>query len=285
MKVGIYISTVAFTGYTVEEMIDVAGANQFSIEFSSGMPFRGNMEEIYLAAPLQKKMVHNYFPAPFHPFVLNLASTDERIRRRSIDHCINGLRISRQSGAPFFAAHAGFCIDPVPEELGKPLNYSNDFIKNHNWALFHSSLREILNEATQLQADFLIENNVIAPFNLRNDQNPLLCCGSDDIVKLFSELQHPNLGLLLDTGHLKVSCNTLQLDLAEELQKIKPYISALHHSDNDGTADTNGKLTSDYWFLPYMKEFKDKVHVIEVKDLLVPEIHNHINLLKEYAVN
>src|SRR5665811_1545119 len=93
---------------------------------SSGMPYRADMEEIFLNAPI-KKFAHNYFPAPEIPFVLNLASSNEKIRNQSLTHCLKGLELSKLAGAHFFSAHAGFCVDPHPDELGRKLALTNPF--------------------------------------------------------------------------------------------------------------------------------------------------------------
>jgi len=85
----IYISSLAFTGLTPEEIINTARNHNFSLEFSSGMPYRPDMEQLYLEADI-KKIPHNYFPAPNIPFVLNLASKEISIRDQSVNHCING---------------------------------------------------------------------------------------------------------------------------------------------------------------------------------------------------
>jgi hypothetical protein len=275
----IYISSLAFLGSTPENMIREAKENDFAIEFSSGLPFRGDMEEIYHQAEI-KKIPHNYFPAPKVPFVLNLASKDQLIRERSIEHCIQGLRMSKKSGAPFFSAHAGFCIDPNPADLGNQLDISGDFDIEHHKSLFLESVMKILREAHQLETDFLIENNVIARFNLTTEgRNPLLCCDSTDIVWLFKEITDNRLGLLLDTAHLKVSCATLNNDLNSELNSISTFIRAIHHSDNDSVRDTNMSLTADYWFLQYMKQYQSIPNVLEVKRLTIQEIKSQIKLL------
>jgi sugar phosphate isomerase/epimerase len=276
----IYISSLAFLGSTPENMIREAKENEFAIEFSSGMPFRDDMEEIYYQAEI-KKIPHNYFPAPEIPFVLNLASKDQNIRERSIKHCIQGLRMSKKSGAPFFSAHAGFCIDPNSADLGNQLDINGDFDIDYHKNLFLVSIQEILKEAHQLETDFLIENNVIASFNLTNEgRNPLLCCDSNDIRWLFKEISDKRCGLLLDTAHLKVSSVTLNLDLNQEIGAISTLIRALHHSDNDGIRDTNLPITENYWFLQYMKQYQSVSHVLEVKRLTIQEIKNQIKLLK-----
>jgi sugar phosphate isomerase/epimerase len=279
----IYVSSLAFTGFDPLDIVSICKKEGFSLEFSSGMLYRPDMEEIYLGAEI-KKIPHNYFPASEIPFVMNLGSRDKTVRSLSIQHCLNGLRLSKLAKAPFFSAHAGFCIDPNPSELGQKIQYEPIYKKGEHVQLFIESLEVILEEARRLDIDFLIENNVIASFNLDNmGGNPLLCCDSAGIQEVFKGLQHERLGLLLDTAHLKVSAATLNLSLAEELSSISDYIKAFHHSDNDGQADTNDKLTDGYWFFDFLPKFKMLPHVLEVKNISPATIHEQLLLLKFYA--
>ncbi|MEQ9146872.1 MAG: TIM barrel protein [Cytophagales bacterium] len=275
----IYISSLAMMNKPLEEMIHIAKERNWALEFSSGIPFRKDAESLYLDATIDR-IPHNYFPAPEVPFVLNLASANYKIRRQSIEHCKNGLWLAKKSNAPFFSAHAGFCIDPDPRELGKKINFDIIVNKEENKTLFLKSVIEILQQADLFGVDFLIENNVIASFNLTNQKgNPLLCCESKEIRWLFEEIKHKRLGLLLDTAHLKVSCKTLELDLIEEYNNISNLIRGLHHSDNDGLVDDNRHMLNDYWFLPYLKDVTDKVQVIEVKNIDNETIQQQVNLL------
>lgn len=276
-----YVSSIAFLGNPIGEMVRICEENHLNLEFSSGIPFMDNMEEIYNRAIL-KKMPHNYFPAPKTPFVLNLASNNKKIREKSIEHCKNGLSLAKNSNAPFFAAHAGFCIDPNPEDLGKKISYSENFDENLHKELFIKSIIDIIKFAERFKIDFLIENNVLAPYNY-DGVNPFFCCDSLGINEIFESINHPRLGLLLDTAHLKVSCNTLQLDLHSELIKIEGVIKGIHHSDNNGEVDDNSPLDGEYWFLKYMRKFKSLVHVLEVKNQLVEEIKKQISILNNYG--
>lgn len=277
MKDNCYVSSLAFTGSSPQQMIEICRENDLNMEFSSGMDFQANMEEVYLNASI-KRMPHNYFPPPKDPFVLNLASANEEIRRRSIEHCKRSLELAQKSNSPFFAAHAGFCIDPKPSELGRQIEYES-FDKEKHKKLFLNSVREILELADELQIDFLIENNVLAPFNYSNGENFLLCCEFEEISWLFREIDHPRLGLLLDTAHLKVSCQTLDIALSKEFKKISNFITAFHHSDNDGQADNNKPVDKNYWYREFATHYKDYIHVLEVKDQDVNEINYQLNLI------
>lgn len=279
----IYVSTLAFGKKDIEDTIRIAKEEDLALEFSSGLPYNEDTEKIYTEAEI-KKIPHNYFPAPAIPFVLNLASSNPAIRNQSIQHCIKGLYLSKLANAPFFSAHAGFCIDPDPAELGRKINYSPDFDKQEHTALFLGALKTILDEAERLDMRFLIENNVIAAFNLVNGaENPLLCCENEEIINVLKAVNNSRLGLLLDTAHLKVSCQTLGIDKNNEVDLLEPYIKAIHHSDNDGFKDTNEPMGNEYWFLPYIKRFNGLPHVVEVKNIDIAEIKQQVKLLQTYG--
>jgi len=279
----IYVSTLAFGKQNIEDTIRIAKEEDFALEFSSGLPYNADTEKIYAAAEV-KKIPHNYFPAPEIPFVLNLASSNSAIRDQSIQHCVKGLHLSKLANAPFFSAHAGFCIDPNPEELGRKITYNTGFDKQEHTRLFLASLEIILDEAERLDIGFLIENNVIAAFNLVNgSENPLLCCEHEEIINILRAVNNNRLGLLLDTAHLKVSCQTLGIDKNNEVDLLEPHIKAIHHSDNDGLKDTNDPMGDGYWFLPYMKRFSSLPQVIEVKNIDLSEIKQQVKLLQTYG--
>ena len=259
------MSSLAFMGQPAEEVIATAKQNDFILEFSSGMPYRHDMEALFLAAPV-KRFAHNYFPAPKEPFVLNLGSSDETIRRHSVLHCINGMGLSYAAGAPFFSAHAGFCIDPKPAELGQQLSRVDSFDRERHWSIFVRSVKEVIAGTSSLPTGFLLENNVLAKMNVYADgSNPLLCVEAEEMLRLLDELRDPRAGILLDTAHLKVSSVTLGFDLAEATKKVLPVSRCVHHSDNDGLQDNNKPFGKEYWFLPFMKAAAHAVHVLEVR--------------------
>ncbi|TGK30930.1 hypothetical protein EHQ12_10750 [Leptospira gomenensis] len=279
----IAVSTLAFIGIPIQDVVELATNNSFQIEFSSGLPYMENMEAIYLSSGIER-LPHNYFPAPKEPFVLNLASTDREIREKSIEHCKRGLELAAASRSPFFAAHAGFCIDPKPEELGRKLKQDREFNRSTNKEIFIESIRKVLDYSNILNMPFLIENNVVAAMNLREDgRNPLLCADPDEILETVNIIKDENFGILLDTAHLKVSAGTLSFDADEAVLRLKAVIRGLHHSDNEGVLDTNDRLTNQYWFLKHMRFFREAQHVLEIKRLNIDEILEHFDLLKNAA--
>lgn len=285
-KVKIYVSSLAFVGQTLEELVEIAGRQKWPLEFSSAVPYSPDAIELFSDYPFAK-LAHNYFPAPKIPFVVNLASADAKIRERSISHCLQGLKISAENGASFFAAHAGFCIDPDPKELGKPLTLPKGRIdKDYHWDIFINSVQEILQVAEELAVDFYIENNVIAAFNMLEDgTNPLLCCDAEEMLRLIDEMCHSRLAILLDTAHLKVSAETIGFDAVWQVAQLQHVIKAIHHSDNDGKVDNNQQLREGYWFAEHIRKFLDVPHVLEVRNLTESQIKEQLTLLQSFCTH
>lgn len=276
------VSTLAFGNMGREEVVELARENKWSIEFSSSFPAQADMPEYFKKLNIPR-FAHNYFPAPEDPFVLNLASKNSIIRKRSIEHCLLGFELSAACGAPYFSAHAGFCIDPLPQQLGKKLNVNSSINRKENWEVFIESLKFLLIEAEKLGVSFLVENNVTSFQNLREDnQDVLFCSRPEEMIHLINEINDENFGLLLDTAHLKVSAEALRFDPIRAVEEVKPFVKYLHHSDNDGRKDTNEPLDKSYWFLPFMKSFKECVHILEVKNQSVDQIREQLALLTEY---
>ena len=276
------VSSTAFRRLPLEEAIRICAAEGWILEFSSGLAAAEGMRSTFLQAPC-KKLIHNYFPAPRDPFVLNLASLNPEVQRRTFDHAVEGLRLASEARCGFYSIHAGFCLDPDPQELGKPFALSFTHTREEHWQQFLITIEKLIPIAEQLGVGLAIENNVLARFNLTDQGgSPTLCAESGEILALCRHFHRGNsFGLLLDTAHLKVSAGTLGFDVEDLVNKLAPFVSALHHSDNDGSEDTNSPIDQTYWFLKFMPLFRDAIHTLEVHDQTVDAVKRQQHLLQK----
>jgi sugar phosphate isomerase/epimerase len=187
-------------------------------------------------------LVHNYFPPPVNPFVLNLASADETIRARSVTLVRRALALSARLGASFYSVHAGFITDPesfdgtsfiFPQPNG-PDSATKAFIR------FCETLGKLLPIASASGIDLLVENNVCPPHLV----GKLLLQRAEEFHALFATVPHPRLGMLLDIGHMRVSATTFSFSPRDFITETAPYTRALHLHDNDGRSDQHQPLTS-----------------------------------------
>jgi len=225
-------------------------------------------------------LVHNYFPPPPDPFVLNLASGDAGIRQRSLDLVTEALALSARLAAPFYSVHAGFSTDPTSfgtTSFVFPMPASPD---EAQLAIdrFIAALEIALDRAQHFGVQLLVENNV-CPHELRGK---LLLQTVDEFLALFRVLPSPHLGMLLDTGHLNVTANTLGFDRIAFVEKVASYVRAFHVHDNDGIADTHQPAQPGSWVLDVLRrpEFADLPIVVEAKFKTVSDIRRHVEWLK-----
>jgi sugar phosphate isomerase/epimerase len=271
-----FVSTGAFRTRSLAEIVASAAAGGLGhIELGSGTEWAPDMlRPVHeTAARGVRYLVHNYFPPHETPFVLNLAAADAEVLARSEAHCRAAVDLSATLGAPFFSVHAGFAFSARPEQLGHDLTGAPRIALEEAHAIFVQALRRLCAYAAARVIDVVVENNVIAPFNLVNGRNLIgLCATAEEALRTQAEVGAPNFGFLVDTGHLKVTANALGFDGHRFLDDVGPHVRAFHLSDNDGTADQNYPFDATAWFVPRLAEFPRATMVLEAYKLDVETI-------------
>ena len=196
-------------------------------------------------------VIHNYFPPPPTPFVLNLASADRIIRTASIDLATRALEKSAMIGAPFYSVHGGFITDPDGfdgRSFRFPLPPSPECEKQA-LDLFVDSVSRLVEVAEKLSVRLLIENNVCTP-ELRGK---LLFQRADEFVAFFDVMPHPALGMLLDTGHLNVSAATFAFNRIAFVDRLQHRVGAVHVHDNNAVEDSHDMVAAGSWVVDVLR--------------------------------
>ena len=102
-----------------------------------------------------------------------------------------------------------------------------------------------------------------------------------EIEDVFALVGASNLGLLLDVAHARVSANALGFDPGDFVQRLKPYIGALHLSDNDGQEDQNLPIRDDSWFWPHLRGLGGLDAVIEVYEIDDATIKSQVEIVRQ----
>ena len=274
----IYVSSGAFRTRSVREIVDVCLKNGIPrLELGSGTAWEPDLLECVreTAGRRMSYLVHNYFPPHERPFVLNLAASEPEMLTRSRNHCRLAVDLTAELGGGFFSVHAGFAFTARPDDLGKDLTNAPRGSLEQAQKTFVESLKDLCAYGVQRGVTIVVENNVVAPFNLVNGKNRLcLCATAEDILQTFAEVGSSNLGLLVDVGHLKVTANALNFDKQKFLEAVAPHVMALHLSDNDGVADQNLPFGREAWFLPLLAEFSKATMVLEAYRLTVDQVRD-----------
>jgi sugar phosphate isomerase/epimerase len=249
----IFISTGGHrTKSAIDTALDFYRQGIRHVELSGGLhseEFLTDLQSVPRDLILQ---IHNYFPPPATPFVFNLASNLFDIAEMSIGLARNAIQISSGLERSIYSFHAGFRINPRVSELGEKLMARQLMSRELALEIFIERVLLLAKEAESMGVRLMIENNVITQFNFnRFGEDPLLLTSPDEILAVMKEMPQ-NVGLLLDVAHLKVSANTLNFDLIDGHEKLKPWIKGYHLSDNGGDVDSNDQVTSASWFWSYL---------------------------------
>jgi sugar phosphate isomerase/epimerase len=277
----IYVSTGGFkdlTGY--EAALKLIRHGFDAIELSSGIYSPEVDIELRELNTLAKVQLHNYFPPPKSPFVLNLASNNPQIRYRSIEMVKRGIELAGALHRKYFSFHAGFRIDPRLRDLGGQVSYSELTEEWLAMTLFVRSLEEIADFAASRGVRLLIENNVcnLSAIKLFSCSPYLLDTPSS--IKNFFRLEISKYyGLLLDVAHLKVSSNSLNFELEGGIREVTEFVRGYHLSDNDGYKDTNDKFDAFAWYWDFVLKDLD-YYTIEVYTDNFDVLANQVDLAR-----
>lgn len=287
----VYISTGAFQTNQLPDILALCQeAGLQGLELSSGLdPIRHVEQWLERASTCGPLLIHNYFPAPERPFVLNLASSAPEVLKRSRAHCERAIHLSASVGAPFYSVHSGFAVDMKVDMLGNPkaqASLLDTSAYEASYARFRDQVDELCRVAEEAGIDLLLENNALTRNNLHDASRPqMLMTRPSEFARLFDELGRSNLGVLMDVGHARVAGHTLGFDPGSFIEALAPHIAAFHLSENDGLSDSNEPVVADSWFLPFLKHFPDAVFVLEVYDLPVSQIIQQLSLISRHLPN
>ena len=250
----IYVSTGGFRDLTADAIsAELSGAGITAIELSGGAFAPSLLSDLQVLAPNIRFQIHNYFPPPEEPFVLNLGSLDAQIGARSVAHVEQALQWCVALGADRYSFHAGFLLDPRVDELGQRIPSRVLFDRDECIDVFVSRVTRLAAIAEEAGISLMIENNVLSARNaIEFSANPLLMCDPDECQKIMKMLPD-GVMQLIDVAHLKVSANSLKFDATKMFESCDEKIAAYHLSDNDGLEDSNKPFRDDAWFWPHLK--------------------------------
>ena len=264
----IFVSSSCVDAETIRESVEILAEAGFkNIELSGGTRFYPAYEKDLLE--LQERyglnyLVHNYFPPPPKPFVLNLASLDDEIYAQSIEHCKRSIGLSKKLGSSRYGVHAGFLVDIKLNEIGKKIAYGRSYDKKESSAKFKDAWVMLQQEAAD-ELKLYIENNVFSYTNKQTYKgtNPFFFTDFNGYLELFDIMQFQP---LVDLAHLKVSANSLGLDFDAQSKHLLSLTDYIHISDNDGLHDQNKGLImgSDILEVIQRYDFEPKAVTLEV---------------------
>lgn len=267
----IYVSTSCVRNdYIKDSVRELAEMGFTNIELSGGTRYYEGYLEDLLSLKQEYRLnyqVHNYFPPPREDFVLNLIDTDETNYERSSEMIRKALDISKRFGAISYAFHPGYTVEISPTKKGAYFDYTG-MRKQNKWEkekLFYKRFEMLLESLPQDHMPVCIEN--LFPFNAEEDYS--LFSRPEEIIKLLERYgDNPNVGLLLDLGHLNVASYYFCFDKLEFVERLFRDFShklfSVHLSENDGTEDQHRGTMGGSWQVSVIEENYDLLKGIPV---------------------
>ena len=258
------------------ELCNQAGIQ--SVEIGSNHCFEENYN--YVTNYPFQYIVHNYFPVPKDSFVINIASFNENIRAKSIQHIKDAIDFCNVINAKLYTFHPGFLSDPAGPNHSKS-NY--DFIWkevssfNYNKAikLMYDSLDQIIFYAKSKQINIAIETE--GSFHKKDH---LLMQKPEEYQKFMTKYFSNDIGINLNIGHLNLACNAFNFKREDFIDLIKDHIVAMELSHNDGIEDQHLPLQKDewYWDLILDPQFEKVYKILEFRNTAIDDIVKNIKL-------
>lgn len=257
------VSSQCLAASTIDEALRVVPLSFDGIEMGAGLRTCGKSKLNEWLGNGRRAIVHNYFPPPVEPFVLNLASSDETILARSKALCRAALVFCSEHSIPLYGVHAGFCVHARPQDLGKGLRGLERIPKSVAQKIFVQSLKEIGTYAKSLGVGLAVENNVVTSENLIQGKNELLLgAHPEELAGLIAQTGDKEVSILLDLGHLKVTSRTLGFDIEASLRPIQGMVRVVHASDNDGQIDAHAPFSGPPWFSAMARRWLQSVEYV-----------------------
>jgi len=273
-KIGLVVETLALQGLN---KIELSGGTDYYEGYADEML---SLKQKYNLSFL----LHNYFPPPVKPFVVNLASNDPSLLALSIEHCRAAISLAAKLESPIYGLHAGFCFNAQPSDLGREIEGRLTISKERAKAIFVRGVQELADYAAGYDISLAIENNVLTSSNLTNGKNKLLLGVTPrELLDIVRSIDRKNVAALIDLGHLKVSAQTLGFSRRTFVQEVAPLAVEFHLSDNKGCIDEHGSISEGSWFWDSLKRWvrDDAFFTLEVRAAPIGRIVHQVKIITE----
>lgn len=269
----IYISSLCSTKKRIaDSVLELVQLGFRNIELTGETEFYENLERDLMDLKDRYKLsflIHNYFPPQPEEFVLNLASKSLDSKKKALNLIKQAVSLSRKFGEDLYSVHPGFRNDLIPQ-LKDGFFMKEDERVNSRQDLYQTIdmiLDEIIPEGFRIAVENLSPKSSTELYSF--------LCSPEDIEQ-FLDYYHnrPDVGIVLDFGHLNVASARLNFDKNEVLNnlffKYRDQIFEIHISENNGQADSHKILSVDSWQIEFLSQNKEILKHIPI----VLEWHN-----------
>jgi len=271
----IFVSTSCLSGTRdLQEVLENYSAHGIkNVELSGGLDYVDDVGSILQKYSDSNLTIHNYFPPARDPYIMNLAAQDEPIRVRSIAVCKRAIDLCRQFGGRLYSFHPGF---RVVKTLGLDFEIHDEDIVSYDAAFgkFTRSIEDILAYAKSRGVKIALEN-------LERKNEAYMMTRPEEFAH-FQEI-FPEVGVLLDLGHLKIASNRLDFKVNDFIRTVQDNVLEVHIHENDGEKDLHREpLKGDLMGL--LEIIECETVVLECRNLNIERIILNLHALEQVFI-
>lgn len=268
----------------VLENIDENDYNIDGIEFGSTHKFEKKINNIIKNYNFKNKkiLVHNFFPPiPDANFVLNISSSEKKIRDRSIKIIKKNILFAKSLNAKYYTIHPGFRSESRPNLQKNNSNY--DFNFNNKICSYNSTFKNLISSL-----------NKIIDFSKKNKLKVLLETEGSIHKYKYLILQQPHefynlidiygndINFNFNLSHSLLASKVFNFNIIKFINNINNRIKLVEISHNNKIDDLHKSLRKNSYILKYLKYIECKDYILEFRNTNSKNIHKSINILKQY---
>lgn len=165
----IYVSSSCIKNSHIAEVICQLADNGIqNIELSGGTDYYDGIEQDIKRLKEKYRLnyaFHAYFPPPKTSFVVNLASCNDEIYKKSMEHYDNCIELLGRIESSVLSVHAGFLIEISKDEIGRKLSRAIFYDRDEAYSRFCYAYEKLSRKCQEQNIRLYLENNVLSREN------------------------------------------------------------------------------------------------------------------------
>ena len=283
MKPDIFISTTYFgkresdlkNALNELEVLPVDG-----IEIGSTHKYSPDNSKTIKSISGKRLLFHNYFPPSKEPLILNIASSNDNLRKKSVDYIKKCISFCESHGGELYTFHPGFLNDAVSEGISEN-NYDFVFQKSNlnydeAYNLMIESIDDILSFSNGLGLKIAIETQ-----GSTTKSADLLMQRPEEFQKLFS-IFPSGLEINLNLAHSYFASKMFNFSLKEFIVNNDCYIDAVELNHSNSLDDEHLPLEKGSYIFNYLSLIANKKLVLEFRNANADDIKQSIGIVRSY---
>lgn len=256
------------------------------VELGSTHVWRSDLALVIAGHCPTRILTHNYFPPSPEDLVLNIASSDARVRGASIAHARTCIDFAASIGAELYTVHPGFMTTTAVAATQRTTGVAFDFDfvgprapYAQSFELMRDAVGELLcyAQASDVRLAIETEGSITRP-------GILLMERPNEYRRLFSELGS---GLLLNfnLAHSSLAAKFHGFDLSEFIEEFGHYFAAVEISHNDGEQDHHMPLIATSYVFQWLPRLPDVPFILEFRESSPQELQHSAKMLRSKTVS